>query len=167
MSVRVVSPTHVCTDRYGKTGFELYGTSSINVANLTVSRAAPVNQAVLPFMITEHAAHTTADWNTIGTTCDTYFEASRLASQLLYMTQNGWETYIFKFSAADQSDNITPNCQFNSTTAPCGVQKVGLHWAENSFANFPIGDSTLSAEAWPDPHFYLSQSVIAAQIESP
>ena len=34
-----------------------------------------------------------------------------------------------------------------SPATACGVQKVGLHWAENAIAPFPVGDSTLAAEA--------------------
>ena len=39
---------------------------------------------VLPYSVTEHAPHTTALWNTIATTGDVYYEASRLASQILF-----------------------------------------------------------------------------------
>lgn len=120
---------------YGKTGWELG-----RLANGSAS-------AGVPFAVTEHAAHTTAAWNSIDTTADTPFEAARLAGQLVYMAAGGWESYVFKFSAAEQSSGITRGCEPNSTAAPCGVQKVGLHWGENAFAPFPVGDSTLSAEA--------------------
>ena len=54
---------------------------------------------------------------------------------------------------AEQSLAITPNCVQQTspnyvagTSIGCGVQKVGLHWAENAQFPFPIGDSTISVE---------------------
>ena len=138
---------------YGKTGLELLtlGLGFVPLIAGNRSRLAG-DPDVLPYSITEHAAHTTASWNSVPTTGDVFFEASRLGSQLLLNAAAGFETYIFKFSAAEQSAGITPGCVVATAAAytpasACGVQKVGLHWGENSVAPFPVGDSTLSAEA--------------------
>lgn len=68
-------------------------------------------------------------------------------TQLLFTHLAGIEAYIFKFSTAEQSSAITAGCKPNTTTAPCGIQKVGLFWGENAYPPFAIGDSTMSAEA--------------------
>ena len=71
---------------YGKTGLELFQLANSTQVAIDAARQAPVTQAKIPFIITEHAAHTTASWNSLSTTQDTPAEASRLAAQLLYMT---------------------------------------------------------------------------------
>ena len=138
---------------YGKTGLELVLLGTTFAGYIASNRSRlPGDPATLPYAVTEHAAHTTATWNTVATTADQFFEASRLGSQILLNAAQGFETYIFKFSAADQSSGISPGCQPStsatySVAVACGVQKVGLHWGENLNAPYPIGDTTLSAEA--------------------
>jgi hypothetical protein len=111
---------------YGKTGYELNFMAVNSVAGTAASRKGLSTWPSLPFSITEHAAHTTASWNAVPTTADVDYEASRLAGQMLYTAAGGWETYIFKMSAMQQSTAITPGCNsaVASGTAACGVQKV-------------------------------------------
>lgn len=121
----------------GKTGYELGLLGSTFAPWIAGNRSRlPGDPATLPFVVTEHAPHTTATWNTVTSTGDQDWEAARLGSQILFNAAQGFETYVFKFSAAEQSSGITPGCV--AQTAPawtpataCGVQKVGLHWAEN------------------------------------
>lgn len=118
---------------YGKTGLELQQLGNTTTLNVTLTRpaAAPTSSA-LGFAVTEHNAHTTAQWNTLATNGDTNFEASRLAAQILFVAQNGWESYIFKLSTMEQSRTINPTCTTGSTTNPCGAQKTGIHWCAES-----------------------------------
>ena len=135
---------------YGKTGYQLGALVNSSAAAVAAApRQAPIVQAALPIATTEHNAHTTAVWNTLATTGDTDYEAARLAGQLAYMAAGGFESYIFKFSAMQQSPNVVEGCNAAVPTgaAACGIQKVGLHWGENFVAPFPIGDATLAAEA--------------------
>jgi hypothetical protein len=53
----------------------------------------------LPIYTTEHASKTASSWNLAPSSSDDYFEASRLASQLLWMGSYGLEQYVFKFSS--------------------------------------------------------------------
>ena len=121
---------------YGKTGYQLASLATGLAAQINASRPLPLpaSQLTLPFVVTEHATHTTNVFNNISSTLDTGYEASRLGGQVLYQALNGFESYIFKFSALEQSSNIVPGCiqgtgVAGSATA-CGVQKTGLHWAE-------------------------------------
>ena len=70
---------------YGKTGLGLgqLGTGIVPLIASSRSRLSG-DPALLPYAVTEHAAHTTALWNDIASTGDVYFEASRLGSQILF-----------------------------------------------------------------------------------
>lgn len=83
---------------YGKEGYALWQTGNATNVSVQATRTTPIpaSQPTLPFVVTEHAAHTTATWNTLTTNPDTYYEAARLASQMLFMASNGWESYVFK-----------------------------------------------------------------------
>ena len=97
-----------------------------------------------------------------------------MASQILYMAKNGFETYIFKFSTLEQSNAITAGCtkflwppgtaaaalpagskvsgtntcgSGSTLCTPCGTQKTGIFWGENLNYPYPVGDASLSAEA--------------------
>ena len=88
---------------YGKTGQQLSSTLSAVTGNVSAVHT-PVS-APLPVIVTEHASHTAASWSSIASTTDTDFEASRLASQLLWASQSGIETYVFKFSVTPASSS--------------------------------------------------------------
>ena len=109
---------------YGKTGQQLYQYGK--ELNSGVPSSMPVH-------ITEHQAHTNSAWNSIATTGDTYLEASRLASQIIWTTSIAVNTWIFKFSMLTSTNG--------------GVTKSGLHWGDITTSPYPIGDTTLSAEA--------------------
>ena len=69
---------------YGKTGAQL--TSTVNGLLSAIAAAhvpGPGGPPSLPLYITEHAAHTSGDWNGLPSTADSPFEASRLGSQVL------------------------------------------------------------------------------------
>ena len=76
---------------YGKTGWELQKLAVGDVAGMAAARASPVPALLptVPWAVTEHAAHTTATWNTLSSTADTDYEAARLGGQLLYLVQVG------------------------------------------------------------------------------
>jgi hypothetical protein len=99
---------------YGKIGSDLgddsvYLQNSINQAQLLMSR----NHRI-PLVITEHNTHTSSDWNTINSTADDDFEASRLASQIVNLILNNVRLhYVFKFS-------VTPSFSANRQVAMNG-----------------------------------------------
>lgn len=88
---------------YGKQGYALWQTGNNTNVSVALTRTTPIPASVptLPFVITEHASHTTATWNALTTNSETFFEAARLASQMLFMASNGWESYIFKARRAE------------------------------------------------------------------
>ena len=115
---------------YGKEG----GTLAKDTAALSgLVNGAHDGPAPLPVLTTEHASKTASSWNLVDSTSDDGFEASRLASQLIWMASYGLETYTFKFSCTPSNNG--------------GIVKSGLHWGENSVAPFPVGDTTASGEA--------------------
>ena len=116
---------------YGKEG----GTLAKDTAALSglVNGAHDGTFAPLPVLTTEHASKTASSWTLVNSTSDDGFEASRLASQLIWMGSYGLEQYIFKFSSTPSNNG--------------GIIKSGLHWGENSVAPFPVGDTTSSGEA--------------------
>lgn len=122
---------------YGKTGFNLQGAgSSQNGVGFQAAGIAAYHtpsSTRLPVIVTEHASHTGSDWDGFWSSSDDGFEAARLANQLVWASQNGIETYSFKFSATPYSGG--------------GVTKSGLHWGSNVGAPFGIGDTTSSGEA--------------------
>ena len=134
---------------YGKTGLALAQTSNVtfapaiavlhDAANVVAANAAgtgsQLNKAVMPLLITEHQAHTNAQWSTYMSNGDMGFEASRLASQIVNQAALGFESYIFKLTMSPASSSIG------------GVAKSGLHWADNSAAPYPVGDTSLMGEA--------------------
>ena len=116
--------------------FHSYGKSGSSLAEDIRYLQNSINNSSLPVIITEHNSHTSSDWNTINSTPDDDFEASRLASQIINLIQSNVKShYIFKFS-------ITPS--FSSTR---DVAMNGLHWGEISQEPFDLADTTLSAEA--------------------
>lgn len=72
---------------YGKTGQQLSATVTGLYASVNAIHT-PANSP-LPIVVTEHQSHTNADWNSIASTSDSDFEASRLGSQLLYLARRG------------------------------------------------------------------------------
>lgn len=125
---------------YGKTGAQftqLLGNLDQGVAGNhttgTPTGTPPVTYTKLPVVVTEHAAHTSGSWNGLLSNADASFEASRLASQVIRGAIGGYEVYIFKFSSAPSQQG--------------GIVKTGIHWADNLNWPFPVGDTTLSAEA--------------------
>jgi hypothetical protein len=117
---------------YGKEG-KLLATETAELAALVNAARAGGEAAPLRVGITEHAAMTASSWNADASTSDDYYQASRLASQLLYTGSYGLDSYVFKFSATPSSSG--------------GVVKSGLHWGDNSVAPYAVGDTTTSGEA--------------------
>jgi hypothetical protein len=91
------------------------------------------NVGIIPVLTTEHQAHTNSQWNTLMSNGDAPFEASRLANQIVSQAALGYEAYIFKFSSG--------------ISVQGGITKSGIHWAENSAAPYPIGDTNMAGEA--------------------
>ena len=115
---------------YGKTGAGM-----LDDANYLFNAIRNNTMTKLPIIVTEFNAHTSSDWNTICSTGDDAFEASRLASQILNLAMASVSyMYVFKFS-------ITPSSSSSS------IAKNGLHWGELNAEPFNIADTTLSAEA--------------------
>ena len=89
---------------YGKTGAQFTQTISgllASVASVHTPATGAAAIATLPLIVTEHAAHTSGDWNSLPSNADANFEASRLASQLARAAAGGQETYIFKVRAVN------------------------------------------------------------------
>ena len=132
---------------YGKTGIGLGQLCNGDVASIAWARgargaSAGAMLAQIPVAVTEHAAHTTAAWNSLGSTQDNDYEASRLGAQILFMAiantgyapslyadmvlpevpANGFESYIFKFSSLEQSSAITTGC--TRFLSPPGVAQI-------------------------------------------
>jgi hypothetical protein len=80
---------------YGKEGYDLAKSTKelIQLVNNNHDRAD------MPIYTTEHASKTASSWNLAESSSDDYFEASRLASQLLWMSMYGLESYVFKMSS--------------------------------------------------------------------
>ena len=75
---------------YGKTGAglsSLGSSTALAIATLRAENTITPTLPVIPYAVTEHAAHTTATFNNISTTGDTPFEASRLAAQMLFQAR--------------------------------------------------------------------------------
>ena len=76
--------------RYGKTGIGLGQLCNGDIASITWARGTTGSSQGLqlpqiPVAVTEHAAHTTAEWNALSSTQDNDYEASRLGGQILFM----------------------------------------------------------------------------------
>jgi hypothetical protein len=121
---------------YGKYGYALGQLGASDVSAVAAARGASgpalgARLARMPVAVTEHAAHTTAAWNALGSTPDNDYEASRLAAQLLWLATGGpgsasgqgLESFIFKFSTLEQSSSITPGCTpyTNASMTTCGA----------------------------------------------
>ena len=114
---------------YGKTGYDLYK----DILYLQNSVQADTSSQ-MPVIVTEYNSHTSANWNTIQSTPDNDFEASRLAIELINLViSNVPSHYAFKFS-------ITP-----SFSPSRDVAMNGLHWGEIYSDPFHLSDTTLSA----------------------
>ena len=114
---------------YDKTGYDML--TSVNNARDSIKQDTSDE---IPVILTEFNTHTQINFDKLTTTADSIDEASRLASQLMYLIGSKMDSfYVFKFS-------ITPVL---SNT----VKKNGLYWGETSVSPFHISDSTLSGEA--------------------
>ncbi len=89
---------------YGKSGHQLQLSTvalaaAANMyhdeANVAAS-GITTNLVNMPVLLTEHQAHTNGNWNSLSSNCDSPFEASRLANQILSQAVLGYESYIFK-----------------------------------------------------------------------
>jgi hypothetical protein len=77
---------HSCSwHTYGKTGSQMR--TSYNA--ITAGLAADGASDLAPIWITEHQAHTSLEWDTTNSTTDDDFEASRVASQIMWMVSVG------------------------------------------------------------------------------
>lgn len=99
----------------GKYGYFLGTFTQDTAASVAWARAAGAaslgaSLAALPVALTEHNAHTTAEWNALSSTADAAYEASRVAAQLLSVASRGVESFVFKLSALEQSTAITAGC---------------------------------------------------------
>lgn len=99
----------------GKYGFYLGAFARDTNASVAQARAAGASGLgaglpAIPVAITEHNAHTTAEWNALSSTPDSFVEASRLAAQLLSAAAAGAESFVFKLSTLEQSTAVTPGC---------------------------------------------------------
>lgn len=87
---------------YGKAGFFFKQLlQELNASVAAAHRPVPGGPAVLPVMITEHASHTSGDWNSMESNADFNYEATHLAQQVLRSATQGVEAYAFKFSATE------------------------------------------------------------------
>ena len=90
---RAVALQAMSVHSYGKTGFGLGALGLEFVPFIAGNRSRLLGDpATLPFVVTEHSPHTTAAWNTIETTADVYYEASRMGSQILFQALNGFSS---------------------------------------------------------------------------
>jgi hypothetical protein len=71
----------------------------MRISASTVQQQA-TNVANMPVLLTAHQAHTNDNWNALSSNCDSPFEASRLANQILSQAILGYESYIFKVRCA-------------------------------------------------------------------
>ena len=93
---------------YGKTGHQLAlatqtmynGTQIFHDEAGVASSGISTNLANMPVLLTEHQSHTNGNWNALSSNCDSTFEASRLANQILSQAVLGFESYIFKVRCA-------------------------------------------------------------------
>ena len=89
---------------YGKSGHQLQLSTSGMFSAMQVyhdeagigSSGISTNLANMSILLTEHQSHTNGIWNTLASNCDSTFEASRLANQILSQAILGFESYIFK-----------------------------------------------------------------------
>ncbi len=89
---------------YGKSGHQLQLSTSglytaVNALHDETGVAASgltTNLVNMPVLLTEHQAHTNGAWNSLSSNCDSPFEASRLANQIISQAVQGFESYIFK-----------------------------------------------------------------------
>ena len=125
---------------YGKEGYDLAKATKMLLDETNAQ--LPAGSPLLSLLTTEHASKTASSWNLAGSSSDDYYEAARLASQLIWMSDYGLESYVFKMTS-------TPSNH-------AGIVKSGLHWGENDVNPFPIGDTTRSGEA--------ARMVIAAMV---
>lgn len=89
---------------YGKTGQQLF--STLSGLNTSVNAIRTPASRPLPIVVTEHASHTAADWNGIQSTADNDFEASRLASQLLWQART--QPLITRFGSIQFDSLLLP-----------------------------------------------------------
>jgi len=145
---------------YGQTGDNLWGkgigytNSSVGYANVLGSSASASfawkgpnggtsSNQFMPIAVTEYAPLTGADYNVEGSSSDSYYQASRLATELLAFVRLGQESYYFKFSMMP-SGSATGN-----PSAATVVNKHGIHFGENTNVNsMQVGDQTSGGAAF-------------------
>lgn len=120
---------------YDKTG-ATQGTDTATVQNDVASVHDSTHAAPLPVHVTEHAAHTAANFAPLNLTTDDVLPASRLASQILIQAKYGIESILFKTT-------MTPI----DGSSDGSVKKNGIMFADNTNFPFRVGDTTASAEA--------------------
>ena len=120
---------------YGQTGDNLfskgvgYTNASVGYSNvLGTSQAATFNwrgpngggatNQFMPIAVTEYAPLTGADYQEEGDSSDSYFQAARLATELLAYTRLGQESYYFKFSMVRACIGATARTPAATATAP-------------------------------------------------
>ena len=89
---------------YGKSGHQLQlsttamwqGTQLYHDESGVTASTISTNLVNMPVLLTEHQSHTNGNWNSLASNCDSTFEASRLANQILSQAILGYESYIFK-----------------------------------------------------------------------
>ncbi len=144
---------------YGKEGDDLAKATQGLIDLVNTVRVGQHAGPRLSIYTTEHASKTASSWNLATSSSDDYFEASRLACQLLWMGSYGLEQcaccVCLRVCAARVAAALTPACspcadifKFSSTPSNNGgIVKSGLHWGENSVRPYPVGDTTASGEA--------------------
>ena len=78
---------------YGKEGDDLAKATKGLIDLVNTVRVGQHGGLPLQIYTTEHASKTASSWNLASSTSDDYFEASRLACQLLWMGSYGLEQY--------------------------------------------------------------------------
>lgn len=116
---------------YGKEGYDL--AKATRDLQAQTNSELPAGSRSLALLTTEHASKTASSWNLGDSSSDDYYEAARLASQLIWMSDFGLESYVFKMTSTPSNN--------------AGIVKSGLHWGENDVFPYPVGDTTRSGEA--------------------
>ena len=93
----------------------------------------------MPIAVTEYAPLTGADYSAEGSSSNDYYQAARLATQLMTWARLGQEAYYFKFSQMPSGSTS------GNPSAATMVSKHGIHFGENFNTNsMQVGDQTTS-----------------------
>ena len=80
---------------YGKTGSGISSDLDYLISSVNSDSSIPNS---IPVIITEHNTHTSSSWDTLISTTDDDYEASRLASQIIYLIKSKVTShFVFKF----------------------------------------------------------------------